>query len=142
MANKKIDTQHDWEDHVVLSKKNIPDDIEGIISIASELLEISVTEALNFDSNDLDSVDAVDWLFYSHDSQPWSFGWVMSLLTTVRHEDFSMRAIASYRVDLLKNPLLLTAKQEFDLMISERRIQKNFSFLRTQQNQMDLLTGT
>lgn len=135
MARPKTNTDSDWDDHVIESHKNIPGDIYSIVAMATELIKTSIQDAANFASNNLDSIDAVDWLFYSKDNQPWSFGWVIEMLGDIRQETIN---IAACRLMLLKNPSLLTAKQEFDLMVYEGLV-KNRQPLRTQ---MKLLTGT
>lgn len=110
MARKAANTDRDWDDHVVEDHIYIPDDIRNIVGMATELLKTSISDALNFSISNVESIEAIDWLFYSQDNQPWSFGWVIGMLSDISGEI----NIAAARLALLKNPALLTVKQKFD----------------------------
>lgn len=121
---RKINQEHDWDDPIIEPIRNIPDGIQDIAVAAFDLVKISIGDAKKFNPkhaarlcrNNSAFIEAVDWLFYSRDDQPWSFGWVMDVIGMIRGDDVN---IAAARLALLKDPELMMAKQEYDLMIPQ-----------------------
>lgn len=129
---RKVKPEHEWDDSIIEPIRNIPDNIQDIVVAAHDLVKTSIKDAKEFHINHANpvrfhrsnptSMEAVDWLFYSSDNRPWSFGWVMDLIATIRGEDVN---VAAARLTLLRDPFLRAAKQGYDLMMSQGFMQKN-----------------
>lgn len=111
-------SEPDIWDGVEISK-TIPEHIYPIIHVALDLLQASIEDAETMQKNEW--MDAIDWLFYSNDEEPWSFGWVIDLLNLAYGRSYSP---AQARLNQLKNGAILNAKQEYDLTVMIRRCTK------------------
>lgn len=92
----------------------IPEGYYPYIQMAKELLKMSIRDASNaFGQHKLtkSGKEAIDWLFYSDGSLPWSFEWAVDLVSL--STGIQCSAVQS-RLNLLRNIDILAAKKEFD----------------------------
>ena len=92
---------------------SIPSEALPCVDLARALVAESIHDAMAM-KKDINWKDAVNWLFYSEDDQPWSLAYVMDILGASGGIQISS---AQSRMNMLDNPTLLKAKQEFDLMV-------------------------